>query len=111
VFVDDAGEVWTVGSNKYGQLGRDIDELEAGPRKIGTVIVGGEEEVRVRMLWQTVNSGWSHTVVKGRTEGTRRNRQMVYAWGRSDMGQLALGPRPPKYLSRPVKLVVRETIL
>ena len=88
VVLDDRGRVWTMGANKYGQLGwgwrdeeRGREEEVAGlPRQVQwpAEVEGGLEGGWV----EDVASGWSPVLAKTR-DG------QVWGWGRNTFGQLA----------------------
>ena len=80
VILDEKGRVWSLGDNKYGQLGRlntsksAVPELVSGP--LGRPHSGCVE----------IHCGWSHTVaVVKKDEPTRVT---LFGWGRNDRGQL-----------------------
>jgi alpha-tubulin suppressor-like RCC1 family protein/cation transport regulator ChaC len=83
IVVDDKGRVYSFGENKYGQLGRPIEEkLDPVPS-----LVQGLESISASSRLQVV-SGWSHTVLIVESEnGTTR----AFGWGRNDKGQLGTG--------------------
>lgn len=100
VVLDEHGRVWTFGENKYGQLGRDVVEVEGStntrknkwdstPRLVDGVFGVKNDKSRISgVSWYDVDCGWSHTVVvvhKG--DGCSE----VYGWGRNDKGQLGTG--------------------
>jgi alpha-tubulin suppressor-like RCC1 family protein/cation transport regulator ChaC len=83
VVVDNKGRVYSLGENKYGQLGRPIEE------KIDPVpsLVQGLESISASSRIKVV-SGWSHTVLTVESEdGSTR----AFGWGRNDKGQLGTG--------------------
>ena len=88
VVVDDRGRAWSLGDNKYGQLGRDainVGSDDGIKREVPHLCEGLEEGVQ----WNKVVCGWSHTILRGvRQDGTFA----FYGWGRCDLGQLATLP-------------------
>ena len=93
VVLDDRGRVWTMGANKYGQLGRgwkEEEEEEGGreeeeeglPRQVQWPVEVEGEGGREEMWVEDVGCGWSHVLVKTR-DG------QVWGWGRNTFGQLA----------------------
>ena len=62
--VDDRGRAWSLGDNKYGQLGRDainVGSDDGIKREIPQLCEGLEEGVQ----WNKVVYGWSHTILRG----------------------------------------------
>lgn len=85
VVMDEHGRVWTMGENKYGQLGRSCNgKWDSVPRLVDGVL--GSRESRC----YDIDCGWSHTVVTVRTEAGLTE---VYGWGRNDKGQLGTGSK------------------
>jgi len=93
---DDQGRIWTMGENKYGQLGRSIDgkKYDANPALVEGIPIPKEGST------MHVACGWSHCVVL--VENKDSNEKAVFGWGRNDMGQLGLGTR--ENLQSPVRL-------
>lgn len=83
VALDEHGRVWTMGDNKYGQLGRSVD---------ATVSKNAEPQLVEGMLGRAnsgcsaICSGWSHILVLSRDEDS--GESTLYGWGRNDKGQL-----------------------
>lgn len=97
VALDEHGRVWTLGDNKYGQLGRTAGagvtashvepQLVEGP--LGRVDSGCFD----------IRSGWSHVLAVVR-DG-RTDEVTLFGWGRNDKGQLGTGTSPRGYVSVP----------
>jgi alpha-tubulin suppressor-like RCC1 family protein len=80
--IDDLGRIFTIGENRYGQLGRQLPEgakFDAEPRQVE---VGSDFEAFA------VDCGWSHTIV---TAQDATGAIGVFGWGRNDKGQLGTG--------------------
>lgn len=76
VVLDDRGRVWTLGANKYGQLGRDLSAGDEGlPQLVSWPADAGEVEV------VDLACGWSHVLAQAK-DG------QVWGWGRNTFGQL-----------------------
>jgi alpha-tubulin suppressor-like RCC1 family protein/cation transport regulator ChaC len=81
VVLDDQGRVWTLGENKYGQIGRETNEAvwDATP-----ALVHMPQDISIC----DVQCGWSHTIALGK----KTNGKLVaVGWGRNDKGQLGTG--------------------
>ena len=81
VILDEIGRVWTLGENKYGQLGRllgkasnSVPELVSGP--LGLPNSGCVQ----------IHSGWSHMIAVVKKEES--TGITLFGWGRNDKGQL-----------------------
>ena len=134
VVLDDQGAVYSLGDNKYGQLGHCKKTNKDGN---GNNNDGNNPTPQlVHGPWETdgytvvdVQCGWSHTVVLARkneeeltpssldgVDGTTsssssngrrttRTRTAVYGWGRNDKGQLGLGDcADDEFCDQPVRL-------
>jgi alpha-tubulin suppressor-like RCC1 family protein len=114
--LDDQGRVWTMGENKFGQLGRTIcnsitstgkasahsvPELVDGPFGKDQSLPVGTDQTRYRCV--ELNSGWSHLVARVDIESSILSETScaVFGWGRSDKGQLGCGE---KCLSTPRRI-------
>jgi alpha-tubulin suppressor-like RCC1 family protein len=84
VMIDEHGRVWSMGDNKYGQLGRTSGENITEPQ-----LVDGP-------LGQTnsgciaIHSGWSHLLALVRHEDS--GKMIMFGWGRNDKYQLGITP-------------------
>jgi alpha-tubulin suppressor-like RCC1 family protein/cation transport regulator ChaC len=88
VVVDEHGRIWTMGENKYGQLGRPIldgKKFDATATLVEGIPAFSADSNKIR-----IECGWSHTVVHVQTP---TGGSLVYGWGRNDMGQLGLGTK------------------
>jgi len=80
VILDEIGRVWTLGDNKYGQLGREDESNSAVPKLVsGPLGLPNSGCVRIQ-------SGWSHTIALVKKEESAGNT--IFGWGRNDKGQL-----------------------
>lgn len=79
VALDELGRVWTVGDNKYGQLGRPRNEGDSTPGPVNEL-----EGIKV----YDIACGWSHTIVLAKDAN---GETIAYGWGRNDKGQLGNG--------------------
>jgi alpha-tubulin suppressor-like RCC1 family protein len=86
VLLDEHGRVWTLGDNKYGQLGRAIDgrKFDGTPQLVRGIL--GKKGSGCF----DIDCGWSHTVARVRAESTG-STCVIYGWGRNDRGQLGTG--------------------
>mmetsp|Transcript_3704 Transcript_3704/g.8247 ORF Transcript_3704/g.8247 Transcript_3704/m.8247 type:complete len:792 (-) Transcript_3704:176-2551(-) len=84
VALDEHGRVWTLGDNKYGQLGRpvDISISNAEPQLVDGPLG------RVNSGCFAICSGWSHILAI--TRGTDSKAVTMHGWGRNDKGQLGV---------------------
>jgi alpha-tubulin suppressor-like RCC1 family protein len=98
---DDQGRIWTLGDNKYGQLGRSIDgkKVDATP----TLIEGIPESKKGSIV--RVECGWSHSVI---LMETTYSEIAVFGWGRNDKGQLGLGTR--ENVQTPIRLFESQKV-
>ncbi|KAL7533380.1 hypothetical protein ACHAXR_005195 [Thalassiosira sp. AJA248-18] len=82
--LDEHGRVWTLGDNKYGQLGRTLD----------SAVSKGKPQLVDGPLGQAgsgcyaICSGWSHILALTRDVGSEAVN--LYGWGRNDKGQLGM---------------------
>lgn len=83
--VDNRGDVWGFGDNRYGILGGDSGS-GGDSEKAGLVRISGlSSEVK----WVSVKSGWAHAVAKG----VKQDGSVVFScWGRCDLEQLPTTP-------------------
>ena len=80
--LDEHGRVWTMGDNKYGQLGRLSSTLSYHEPKLVHGPLG-----QIDSGCFSIHTGWSHIIALTRdNEGT----VSVYGWGRNDKGQLGM---------------------
>jgi alpha-tubulin suppressor-like RCC1 family protein len=80
--LDEHGRVWTMGNNKYGQLGRLSSTLSYHEPKLVDGPLG-----QIDSGCFSIHTGWSHIIALTRDdEGTIS----VYGWGRNDKGQLGM---------------------
>ena len=99
--VDERGRVWTFGDNKYGQLGRQIqnndDHSSESTKKrvphhdpvpqLVDGALGRDHDGQLQCA--ELKSGWSHMVARvSRQDSTGIHNGCIYGWGRSDKGQL-----------------------
>lgn len=77
VILDELGRVWTLGDNKYGQLGRESAQGETPQLVDGPLGRSG---------CFAIFSGWSHILALARDADCEAGK--LYGWGRNDKGQL-----------------------
>eukprot|EP00804_Cyclotella_cryptica_P009136 CCRYP_003210-RB/>CCRYP_003210-RB protein AED:0.04 eAED:0.04 QI:845/1/1/1/0.5/0.66/3/313/573 len=85
IVLDEHGRVWTLGDNKYGQLGRSSSESVSKADE--PQLVHGPLGRRDSGCF-AIHSGWSHVVALTRNEES--NNVTVYGWGRNEKGQLGI---------------------
>jgi len=86
VVLDELGRIWTLGDNKYGQLGRLIDDDSSNSKDREPQLVDGPLG-QVNSGCFAVYSGWSHILALSR-DTKDSDAFTLYGWGRSDKGQL-----------------------
>jgi alpha-tubulin suppressor-like RCC1 family protein len=86
VVLDEHGRVWTVGDNKYGQLGR-VSGRGRDLSMIEPQLVNGPLG-QVGSGCFAIHSGWSHVLALTRDAAGRETSIKLYGWGRNDKGQL-----------------------
>ena len=91
--LDDRGRVWTLGDNKYGQLGRADGAGSAEPQLVEGPLG------RVDSGCFDIRSGWSHVLAVARDGDT--GEVALFGWGRNDKGQLGMGTSPQDHVSVP----------
>ena len=84
VVLDEHGRVWTLGDNKYGQLGRSPSS-NSEPQPVDGPLG------RVNSGCFAIFSGWSHTLALTCDGGDRNTAVALYGWGRNDKGQFGIG--------------------
>ncbi|KAH8553851.1 regulator of chromosome condensation 1/beta-lactamase-inhibitor protein II [Umbelopsis sp. PMI_123] len=90
VFLDEAGKIYTMGVNKYGQLGK-FNPLECV--RSDQPILGSLPAPAVK-----ISCGWHHTIVLTDT-------REIWGWGRNDHGQLTdIEATGDGWLDKPFKL-------
>jgi len=87
VVLDEHGRIWTLGDNKYGQLGRLIDSSNSKDRE-PQLVDGPLGQVNSGCF--AVYSGWSHILAL--CHYTKDSDTSLYGWGRNDKGQLGSMP-------------------
>jgi cation transport protein ChaC len=93
MMLDEHGRIWTLGENKYGQLGRSQDESKSSIPELVDGILGTKHSGCF-----DIDCGWSHNVAflrQKNTETTTNDNDSsssikVYGWGRNDKGQLGI---------------------
>jgi len=85
VALDDRGRIWTLGDNKYGQLGRFTDP--AISNKEPQLVEGQLGKVDSGCF--AIYSGWSHILALCHDKDS--GEVTLYGWGRNDKGQLGTG--------------------
>ena len=93
VILDEIGRVWTLGENKYGQLGRGH---ASAPNSVEPELVSGPLGLPNSGCIQ-IHSGWSHTMALVRKESTE---VVLFGWGRNDKGQLGI-ESAAKFVAQP----------
>jgi alpha-tubulin suppressor-like RCC1 family protein/cation transport regulator ChaC len=82
--LDEHGRVWSMGDNKYGQLGRK-DVLKRDQKmKLVDGFLGQKGSGCVH-----IDCGWSHTIAMVEKDDTRVDGYSLYVWGRNDKKQIA----------------------
>lgn len=89
VVLDEHGRVWTVGDNKYGQLGRDSCTGENLSMTEPQLVDGPLGQVGSGCF--AIYSGWSHIIAITFDAGDSDSGVKLYGWGRNDRGQLGPG--------------------
>ena len=79
IVLDEHGRVWSMGSNKYGQLGR-VATSDVEPKLVDGHL--GQKNSGCFAIY----SGWSHVVALSQNKSSANTT--VYGWGRFDKGQL-----------------------
>lgn len=82
VLLDEHGRVWTMGDNKYGQLGHLSSTLSYHQPKVVDGPLG-----QIDSGCFSIYTGWSHIIALTR-DG--KGIVSVYGWGRNDKGQLGM---------------------
>ena len=80
--LDEHGRVWTMGNNKYGQLGRLSSTLSYHEPKLVDGPLG-----QIDSGCFSIHTGWSHIIALTRDD---EGIVSVYGWGRNDKGQLGM---------------------
>jgi len=112
VVLDEHGRIWTLGDNKYGQLGRLIDDSSKNSKDREPQLVDGPLG-QVNSGCIAVYSGWSHILAL--THDTEDSNDgcvdTLHGWGRNDKRQLASKPGAsqsnisiPRVLNRELKV-------
>lgn len=86
VMLDEHGRIWTMGDNKYGQLGRPT----TGSNKAVPELVAGQLGRKGSGCFD-ISCGWSHCMALV-TKGILRKNDL-YGWGRNDKGQLGFNDK------------------
>ena len=84
VVLDEHGRIWTLGDNKYGQLGRSVDSTKL--LKEPQLVEGPLGEADSGCF--AICSGWSHLLAL--TLDIETKAVSLYGWGRNDRGQLGM---------------------
>lgn len=79
--LDEFGRIWSMGDNKYGQLGRESTELKDGVMKL----VDGELGQENSKGCIDIDCGWSHCIALVPTDS---GQNKLYGFGRNDFYQL-----------------------
>lgn len=107
LMLDDRGRVWSMGENKYGQLGRETSSKSSPVPAVVDGPLGLENSGCC-----DISSGWSHALALVRTNNndgsssstSEEGATVVYGWGRNDRGQLGTGEfehvRTPRFVHR-----------
>mmetsp|Transcript_34103 Transcript_34103/g.62791 ORF Transcript_34103/g.62791 Transcript_34103/m.62791 type:complete len:266 (-) Transcript_34103:121-918(-) len=84
IALDEHGRVWTLGDNKYGQLGHSVDSTisNAEPQLVEGPLG------RVNSGCFAICSGWSHILALTRDKDS--GEVTLLGWGRNDKGQLGI---------------------
>ena len=93
VVLDEHGRVWTVGDNKYGQLGRHSGTGEVSSITEPQLVNGPLGQIGSGCF--AIYTGWSHNLALScdgdAEDDDRKTSVKLYGWGRNDKGQLGLG--------------------
>ncbi|KAF0684693.1 Aste57867_23348 [Aphanomyces stellatus] len=100
VFLTTAGEVWSSGSNKHGQLGTGPVAVAYTPARVDTW-QGATDRDRSETAAAVVDMavGWHHVVCVVNLV----RKAVVYSWGKGDLGQLGHGEWTSEALPRPLR--------
>eukprot|EP01035_Chromulina_nebulosa_P021133 gene21133-27385_t len=79
IAIDESGVIWSCGDNKYGQLGRILDNNTAFDNSFQLV-----EGLDTNIRWQRVVSGWSHCIARG---VNITGDTIIAVWGRNNFHQ------------------------
>jgi alpha-tubulin suppressor-like RCC1 family protein len=109
VVLDEHGRIWTLGDNKYGQLGRLIDDSSSSKDREPQLVDGPLGQVNSGCF--AVYSGWSHILALSR-DMKDSDTYTLYGWGRNDKRQLGSMPASSSqsYISIPQVLNSSSTI-
>ena len=83
--LDELGRVWTLGDNKYGQLGR-VESSSTSLSKTPQLVEGPLGQAGSGCF--AIMNGWSHILALVRSENSEDIT--LYGWGRNDKGQLGM---------------------
>mmetsp|Transcript_20873 Transcript_20873/g.30678 ORF Transcript_20873/g.30678 Transcript_20873/m.30678 type:complete len:555 (+) Transcript_20873:223-1887(+) len=92
IMSDDRGRIWTMGDNKYGQLGRGGGKMIA-KGKYGELpqLVDGILGREGSGCYE-ISCGWSHNIALVRDNNNSPSSKVsIFGWGRNDKGQLGMG--------------------
>lgn len=83
VVLDEFGRVYTMGDNKYNQLGRSIPSKRDSDMKLVDGILGQKGSGCI-----DIDCGWSHTIAI--VDRKKNGNLEIFGWGRNDKHQLTL---------------------
>ena len=103
IILDNLGRLYSLGDNKYGQLGRVLDSGDRQSAKPERVKGPWEDD---GWIVDDIKCGWSHSIVqlKKTMPDEENDNPLFYGWGRNDKGQLGLGPDSSAAISVPTLL-------
>ena len=104
VVLDEHGRIWTMGDNRYGQLGRDTTLTKAEKQSSKEIKENNPKLINGILSRKgsgciDISCGWSHCIA------IVKNADVIqlYGWGRNDKGQLGIPTKThvmnPEYIS------------
>lgn len=102
--LDEHGRVWTMGDNKYGQLGHLSSTLSYHEPKLVDGPLG-----QIDSGCFSIYTGWSHIIALTRDD---EGIVSVYGWGRNDKGQLGMNTVDDYiFVPRAIDLLINNDIV
>ena len=99
--LDEHGRVWSLGNNKYGQMGRRVADRRTDAPELVSGYLGQKGSGCI-----DIECGWSHNIALVESADSKT---VIYGWGRNDRSQLGLDSEN-SFFDEPTSLLYKHPL-